>query len=187
MDDLIIYTPDNSVFFMRTDAEYGVFSNMHPKFPIMVGKQKVKSTEHLYQAMRFTHLPDIQRRVLGEDTAVKAKAASREHIKATRADWDEIKLKVMFWALRLKFCQYLDVMKPVFEKTIGKYIVEESYKDAEWGAVPNADKTEYHGINALGNLLEIIREHTLGGTLLSESAMMPHEIMGFKLLGLYVK
>lgn len=56
---MIIFTPrdwdlNKSAWFRRPSDEFGGFSNMSISFPLNVLGVQIPSSEHLYQAMRFT-------------------------------------------------------------------------------------------------------------------------------------
>jgi len=81
----------------------GVLSNMSNKFPLTIGGVRVRSTEALYQALRFPHQPDWQQEILDAPHAMRAKMAakkSRRRKLHSRTDWEAIQVDVMRWCLR---------------------------------------------------------------------------------------
>ncbi len=53
------YSLNDVVSFKRTHEDYVVLSNMCAGFPIMVNGQHFLTSEALYQAGRFPHLPEV--------------------------------------------------------------------------------------------------------------------------------
>ncbi len=65
----------------------------------------------------------------------------------------------MYWCLRVKLAQNFITFGQLLEKTCDKAIVEDSSKDAFWGAVKDKkDETILIGVNALGRLLMKLRQ-----------------------------
>ena len=61
------------VTFKKTNEQFGGFSNMSGDFPILVNGVRVRSSEHLYQAIKFTDHPDVQKQILDEPSPMRAK------------------------------------------------------------------------------------------------------------------
>jgi ribA/ribD-fused uncharacterized protein len=159
---MIIFTPrdwdlNKSAWFRRPSDEFGGFSNMSISFPLNVLGVQVPSSEHLYQAMRFTHEPDIQRQVLETKSPMNAKKVAREWDEWTRSDWMEIRVDVMRWTLRTKLAQHVSQFGSLLKSTRSRPIVEWSRHDSFWGAGPINDET-VQGVNVLGQLLTELRD-----------------------------
>ena len=60
------YSPSAAAVFLKTNEKYGGLSNMAPGFPLCVNGVRIRTSEALYQACRFPHLPDIQRQIIDE-------------------------------------------------------------------------------------------------------------------------
>ena len=58
------YERQDSVVFCKTNEEFGGLSNMAPGFPLRVNGIDILTSEALYQACRFPHLPDVQRLII---------------------------------------------------------------------------------------------------------------------------
>jgi len=56
-----IYDRSSSVVFLKTREAFGGLSNMAAGFPLHVQGSRIYTSEALYQACRFPHLPEIQR------------------------------------------------------------------------------------------------------------------------------
>lgn len=130
---------------------------MSISYPLSIFGMHVRSSEHLYQAMRFTHEAEIQREVLQAKSPMNSKQISREWDALTRPDWMDIRVDAMRWALRTKLAQHVSRFGSLLKSTRTCAIVEWSRHDAFWGAGP-VDKETVHGANVLGRLLTELRE-----------------------------
>jgi putative DNA methylase len=126
-------------------------------FPLEVNGIRIRSSEALYQACRFPHLPDVQRLIIREYSPMTAKMRSKPHRKQTRPDWEKVRVPIMRWCLRVKLAQNWHKFGNLLLATEDRPIVEESRKDAFWGAKP-IDHETLEGKNVLGRLLMELRE-----------------------------
>jgi len=150
------YERETSVVFRKTAERFGGLSNMAPGFPLVVNGIHIRTSEALYQACRFPHLPDVQRLVIGQGSPMAAKMRSKPYRKQSRPDWDAVRVKVMRWCLRIKLAQNLEKFGALLKSTGDRPIVEESVKDDFWGAHPREDGRLVGG-NVLGRLLMELR------------------------------
>lgn len=151
------YLREESVVFLKTKEQWGGLSNMAGGYPLCINGVKIRTAEALYQACRFPHDPDIQERILGQASPMRAKMTSKPYRKDhTRGDWDRVRVKVMGWCLRVKLAQNWEKFGQVLRETSDRPIVEESRRDAYWGAKP-VDANTLQGVNALGRLLMDLR------------------------------
>ena len=151
------YDPLRSVAFRKTKERYGGLSNMASGFPIVVNGIRIRTAEALYQACRYPTRPDVQRLIIEERSPMTAKMKARRFIDDTRRDWDNVRVKIMRWCLRVKLAQHWNSFGPLLLSTGDAPIVEDSRKDAFWGA-KRAGDGELVGTNALGRLLMELRE-----------------------------
>jgi ribA/ribD-fused uncharacterized protein len=182
------------VTFKKTDDEFGGFSNMSGDFPIMVNGVRVRSSEHLYQALKFTDHPDVQRAILDEPSPMKAKWIAKTkddvkknkkgNLKKVRKDWEEIQLEVMAFCLKTKLIWYWIKFGQLLRSTEGKEIFEIETREVTspfWGVFPDGDG--FRGENRLGELLMKLRDELIDSD--NESLMVveapPH--LGLKFLG----
>jgi ribA/ribD-fused uncharacterized protein len=154
------YRKNEVVFFRTTTGEFGPLSNMAPDFPIFVMGVRVPTAEALYQACRFPDDPDVQRVIIDQMSPMTAKMKSKKYRERTRRDWEDVRVNVMRWCLRIKLQNNWSTFGNVLERTGERQIVEESTKDDFWGAKPQADGT-LSGMNVLGRLLMELRAHHL--------------------------
>ena len=155
MIDDRIYAKRDVISFAKTTGEWGRLSNMYYG-ALFVNETVVPSVEALYQACKYPLYPSIQKEILSQDNAMRAKAISRKYSMYQRQDWEEVKCLIMRWCLMVKLIQEWDELAPLLLKTDGYQIVEYSTKDAIWGAMPY-DGDKLRGKNMLGRLLMEIR------------------------------
>lgn len=151
------YKRTESCVFLKTNEAWGALSNMAGGFTLQINGNPILTTEALYQACRFPHRPDVQQIIIDERSPMAAKMVSKPHRKESRKDWEQIKVKIMRWCLRVKLAQNWEKFGDVLLMTDDKPIVEESRKDDFWGAKAIDDQTLV-GQNVLGRLLMELRE-----------------------------
>lgn len=151
------YDPSASVVFLKTNERFGGLSNMAPGFPLRVNDVRIRTSEALYQACRFPHLPDVQRMIIGEHSPMTAKMRSKPFHKDSRPDWDVVRVRIMRWCLQVKLAQNWREFGRLLLATGDRPIVEKSRKDDFWGA-KDAEDGSLVGMNVLGRLLMELRE-----------------------------
>ncbi|CAM8824557.1 NADAR family protein [Burkholderia pseudomallei] len=157
LSDLRLYVPRESAVFAKTKEQFGGLSNMAAGYPLRVNDVSVRTSEALYQACRYPHLPDVQRAIIEEASPMTAKMVSKRYIHQSRSDWDDVRVPVMRWCLRLKLVQHFDRFSELLLSTSGRPIVEYSRKDAYWAAKPTPGG-HLQGENILGRLLMELRD-----------------------------
>lgn len=146
----------DAIVFHKTTAEFGGLSNMAAGYSLNINDIPIPTAEHLYQACRFPHYPEIQAAILNKPSPMTAKWVGRNHIDKTREDWDLVRFKIMQWVLEVKLLQNEKTFGELLKSTGNKAIVELAPKDKIWGAVKEGDFLV--GTNALGRLLMFVRE-----------------------------
>lgn len=133
-------------------GQYGFLSNFWPS-PILYNGTIWPTVEHLYQACKVGNQPPAEVAALASPGEAK-KWGRRVPL---RPDWEDVKVKVMLFCLRMKFAQpglreQLLATRP-HELTEGN-----TWHDNVWGdcACPKCRGTM--GNNLLGRLLTIARE-----------------------------
>jgi ribA/ribD-fused uncharacterized protein len=175
------YSRRDAVVFHKTRERWGELSNMASGFPLVVCGSVWPSSEALYQACRFPHLPDVQRLIAAQTSAMAAKMKSKPHRSATREDWPRIRVRVMRWVLRVKLAQHMKLFGDVLLASGDAPIVELSAKDRYWGAMESRDGT-LEGQNVLGRLLMELREELRTKPPEELSVVMPAKVDDFVLL-----
>ncbi|MBV9074360.1 MAG: NADAR family protein [Acidobacteria bacterium] len=175
------YSIPESIVFRKTDEAFGGLSNMAPGFPLLVNGVRIFTSEALYQCCRFPTSVDVQRLILGQRSPMTAKMRSKPFRHLTRADWDQIRVKVMRWCIRVKLAQNLSTFGKLLLATGTRPIVEESKKDRFWGAKVTGEQLS--GYNVLGRLLMELREDLRCHGAERFVEVMPPDIPEFLLLG----
>jgi ribA/ribD-fused uncharacterized protein len=183
--DSKVYNAEQSCVFRKTKEQFGGLSNMASGFPLRVNNIIIPSSEALYQACRFPNLPDVQSKILNQRSPMTAKMVGKPFREDTRVDWDDVRIKIMRWCLKVKLAQNYLAFGKILESTFDKQIVEDSSKDAFWGALRDKlDNNKLIGVNALGRLLMEIRhfynEHRFSYNMF---VVEPLNIPNFLLLG----
>lgn len=177
------YRRAECVVFRKTHEQpFGGLSNMAAGFPLSVNGHSIRTAEALYQACRFPHLPDVQRHIIEQKSPMAAKMESKPHRKDTRLDWDEVRVPLMRWCLRVKLAQNWQKFSGLLEQTGDKLIVEESRRDRFWGAVVVGESTLV-GVNMLGRLLVELRQELRGPEREALRRVEPLDIPDFLLYG----
>ncbi|NGN45225.1 DUF1768 domain-containing protein [Mesorhizobium sp. CGMCC 1.15528] len=176
------YDPSASVVFLKTNERFGGLSNMAPGFPLRVNGVRIRTSEALYQACRFPHMPEVQQLIIGENSPMTAKMRSKPYRRVSRHDWDFVRVKIMRWCLRVKLAQNWREFGRLLLATGHRPIVEQSRKDDFWGAKV-ADDGTLVGMNVLGRLLMELREQLKGDEAEGLRFIEPPAISEFLLFG----
>lgn len=155
--DFRTYHCKDVISFRRTGDDFGGLSNMAPGFPILLHGHRIRTSEALYQACRFPHAPKIQQMIIAEASPMTAKMKSKPFREQTREDWDDVRVAVMKWCLRIKLLSNWEKFSFLLQATGERPIVEDSNKDDFWGALLN-ESGMFEGRNVLGRLLMELRE-----------------------------
>jgi ribA/ribD-fused uncharacterized protein len=147
---------------------------------LQVNGIRILTSEALYQACRFPHLPEVQRQIIAERSPMTAKMKSKPYRDNSRPDWDIVRTKIMRWCLQVKLVQNWNKFSGLLLETGDLPIVEDSRKDDFWGAKPKDEETLV-GINALGRLLMQLREQVKDGIFTHQTIVNPPSIPDFLL------
>ncbi|HLL80616.1 MAG TPA: NADAR family protein [Ktedonobacteraceae bacterium] len=180
-ENTITYRREDCAVFLKTTEKFGGLSNMAGGYPLLVNRIKILTSEALYQACRFPHRPDVQKLILGQVSPMTAKMVSKPYRKDSRPDWEDIRVDIMRWCLRVKLAQHWDRFGDLLLSTVDKPIVEESYRDQFWGAKPLNSQTLV-GINMLGRLLVELREELKSPEYMALQVVKPLLVPNFLLL-----
>lgn len=180
------YERKNCVVFYRTKDEFGGLSNMASGYPLKINGIRVLTSEALYQACRFPHLPHVQREIIGQHSPMSAKMKSKPYRKQSREDWDQVRAKIMRWCLRVKLAQNHKEFGRLLLATRDRPIVEQSSKDAYWGA-KEVDADTLVGENVLGRLLMELRERLRADVTGEMLIVEPLPIDDFLFLGEFIE
>jgi len=135
-------------FFSKSET-HREFSNFAP-FPIDLDGKRWPTTEHYYQAQKFTD-PELKAKIRTAGKPIIAKKLADKHRGKIRPDWDAVKDEVMDRAVRRKF-ELHAALRDLLLATGDEDIVEAAPNDYYWGV--GLDGT---GANKLGRIIERIR------------------------------
>lgn len=145
------------IAFTKVALPYGWLGNMSPH-PVTYDRQEWRTTEALFQALRFPENPTIQEAIRREKSPMTAKmVAKRNRGDMTVEAGSEKDLANMRLVLRLKIEQHPALRKALLE-TGDATIIEDctSRRASIWGARRVGDKWE--GQNLLGQLWMELRQ-----------------------------
>jgi ribA/ribD-fused uncharacterized protein len=180
---LQIYQRSRCTVFLKTHDAFGGLSNMASGYPVTINDIPILTSEALYQACRFPLRPEIQRKIIEQASPMAAKMVGKPYRKSnTRTDWEEVNLDIMNWCLRVKLAQNWMKFAKLLLDTKHTDIVEESKRDAFWGAKP-IDENTLVGFNHLGGLLMGLREQLQNPGRESLLVVDPLQIDDFLLFG----
>ena len=168
-----IYNRNQCITFRKTKEAFGGLSNMAGGYNLKVNGVNILTAEALYQACRFPHLPDVQKLIIAQNSPMTAKMKSKPYRDQSRPDWDQVRVNIMRWCLRVKLVQNWEKFGQLLLQTGDKPIVEDSSKDDFWGAIPTEDN-QLVGANVLGRLLMELREHLKQGANFLELVKIPN-------------
>jgi type I restriction enzyme S subunit len=180
------YDRADSVVFLKTKEAFGGLSNMAGGFPLKVNGIRILTSEALYQACRFPHLPEVQKLIIVQKSPMTAKMMGKPHRGNSRPDWDQVQVKIMHWCLRVKLAQNWATFSRLLMETGERPIVEESRRDDFWGAKP-IDEQTLVGMNVLGRLLRELREEVKSRDRASLLQVEPLGVPDFRLYGLPIQ
>lgn len=176
------YQRQDCAVFLKTNEGFGGLSNMAGGYPLSINGIRILTSEALYQACRFPHKPDIQKIIIGQRSPMTAKMKSKPYRKDSRPDWDDVRVIIMRWCLRVKLVQNWEKFSVLLLSTGNRPIVEESYRDPFWGAKP-IDAETLTGMNVLGELLTELREQLKGPEIDTLRVIEPPDLSHFLLVG----
>lgn len=176
------YNRQKAIIFQKTNDSFGGLSNMASGYTLLINNIKILTSEALYQACRFPHLPYIQHLIIEQKSPMAAKMVGKPYRKDSRKDWDEVRVIIMEWCLRVKFAQNWNTFGKLLKSTGDLPIVEESKRDGFWGAKPVDDNILF-GANVLGGLLMKLRSEYLKPDNESLLIVKPPQINDFILYG----
>ena len=106
---------NGDILFCRHDEPYYCFANFS-RHPIVVNGVKWPTTEHWYQAQKFSD-PEVQEDIRRAPNPMVAATIGRT-APGMREDWDNVKVDLMRQALRMKVDQNPDVKASLLGKGI---------------------------------------------------------------------
>lgn len=132
----------------RFDGDYAFLSNFFPS--LIIGEDEIvyPSIEHYFQAQKTLDLRQRQKIAEARTPGIAKRMGRKVYL---RSDWEEIKDKIMLFAVRQKFKN--PVLADLLLATKNEEIIEGNYwGDTYWGV--DVDKG---GENHLGKILMRVR------------------------------
>ena len=137
-------------FFYKEFGELGYLSSYSPH-GFYANELYWATVEHYYQAQKFFNR-EIQEHIRLAPTPKEASTIGRDRNLPLRSDWEEVKEKVMYDAVLLKFKSHRDIALKLIN-TGNECIIEETVKESFWGCGPYKD-----GKNVFGKILCLVRK-----------------------------
>lgn len=122
------------------------------EYPIVVDGVEWPTSEHYYQAAKFTEDPEWREAIRLKQRPYDAWRMGRSPDHAVRGDWEAVKDQVMLLAVRAKFFQHAGLGWQLVG-TGDALLVEHAPGDRYWG-----DGGDGSGLNRLGEILMQVRE-----------------------------
>jgi len=144
----------NPIEFYGVGGAYGELSNFAP-FPIRLKNRTWATSEHYFQAQKFTGTPHEEEIRLAKSPMIAARMG-RSRKRPLRKNWESAKDQVMLEALRAKFIQHPQ-LRDLLLGTGEARLVEHTSNDDYWG-----DGGDGSGRNRLGTLLMQVRAELKG-------------------------
>jgi ribA/ribD-fused uncharacterized protein len=137
------------ILFHRITEPYGELSNFAP-FPVFLAGKTWPTAEHYFQAQKFagTEHEEAIRRAKSPMVAARM---GRSRKRPLRADWEQVKDRIMLEVVRAKFDQH-EELRELLLSTGEARLVEHTTRDNYWG-----DGGDGSGRNLLGLILMQVR------------------------------
>jgi ribA/ribD-fused uncharacterized protein len=147
-----IQQPHKKILFYDKSKPYYEFTNFYPA-PITVDGLPWPTSEHYYQAMKFTD-KNVQDAIRQSETPRGAFNEAQKNQDKVRADWHTVNLGIMKRGVWEKFTQHFRLQMQLISTGAIVLIEDAGAKDSFFGA-----GAEYTGHNYLGRILMLIRTH----------------------------
>jgi ribA/ribD-fused uncharacterized protein len=149
-----------TIHFFSKSETHRELSNFAP-FGIDLDGERWPTTEHYYQAQKFTDL-ELQARIRQAQKPIIAKKLADKHHNKWRAEWDAVKDEVMYRAVRRKL-ELHGELRALLLATGDEEIAESAPNDYYWGV-----GEEGTGQNKLGKIIMRIRAELRAGVIAGE-------------------
>jgi ribA/ribD-fused uncharacterized protein len=155
------YNYDDISFFFKTKEEFGALSNFYSGTSMDLTDPEVyiQTSEHLYQALRFQDDLDIQKQALTMNSAFLMKQfvySKKDHF---IDNWQLHSKDIMCFTIALKLFLHYELLSTLLSKA-KQEIVEVSYRDNFWGAIPVRNTNSLVVDNTLGCIWMEFRSYT---------------------------
>lgn len=142
---------DEAVLFYA--GEFGYFMSNFSAFEVNYDGHIWKTSEHAYQAAKFTKESPVYKEMLTATSAHNALKLAERNYEHNRPDWNETeKIRVMTVIVRAKHDQHEYIQRKLLE-TGNAELIENSPTDPFWGRGP-----DWKGRNELGKIWMKLRQ-----------------------------
>jgi ribA/ribD-fused uncharacterized protein len=142
----------NTIYFHKIRESHGHMSNFYPVWIKVDGYGDFKTSEHLYQALKYTHNTEYFKTIQMAENAWSAAKLGRVSEPPLRPDWDNVKLDAMRFTVAQKYLQNEDIQKLLLDTGDAIIVEYAPHKDYFWGWYRG------QGENWLGIILQEVRE-----------------------------
>lgn len=150
------WTLSKPILFYDKNEPYYEFTNFVEGFPISIDGFEYPSSEHYYQAMKFTKRPKLMEMIRETERPAASRELAKKYQKLIDPDFfGQRQDRVMQKALLAKFTQHPELYTMLID-TGDSELIEDSPYDAYWGIGKNRD-----GQNKLGKFLMQLRDQLL--------------------------
>jgi N-glycosidase YbiA len=145
-----------AIYFYESDKPYFEFTNF-ARYPIDLDGKVWPTSEHYYQAQKFTQHPALQEQIRKTNAPRDIFNLAQQNKASVDADWQKKSVSVMLKAVRAKFDQHPQLAQ-LLQNTQTDVLVENAGKnDAFYGAGADGN-----GQNLLGQILMRVRDELQG-------------------------
>ncbi len=175
------YNASKCIVLHKVKEPFGDLLNMSSAFPMIVNGIKIRSSEALYQSLRFPFLPNVQKKIIDTASPLMAKRIISPLKGQSRIDFDELRIDFMRWCLRVKLACNYEGVGELLDASGNKILVEKSPSGTFWGCSSTGNK--YVGMNCLGELLMELRDEWRKKKREEMVVVEPLNVKDFLLLG----
>ena len=108
----------NYIAFTKVKLPYGWLGNMAP-YPITYENKRYKTTEALFQSLRFKDYPDVQEKIMNENSPMGAKMVAKSYKSLLEKDGYELlgiqDIEYMKICLKEKIKQHPELVKQLLD------------------------------------------------------------------------
>jgi len=147
-------------------GKHKFLSNFYSPCPVTYEGMTFPSTEHAYQAAKFTD-KKLRVQLLKENKPVDVKRLARklEREGNRRDDWNDIKIDVMEGLVMQKFTRYNDLKTSLINTGNARLVEGNTWHDNIWGVCSCPKCVGITGQNHLGKVLMRVRKEVIRLTL----------------------
>lgn len=158
---LYIINMNNVISFTKVALPYGWLGNMSPH-PVVYDSNNYKTTEALFQCMRFKRFPEVQKEIRECKSPMGAKMIAKKYKHLLVKDDFKDDIVNMKLCLELKVQQHTQLKEQLLN-TNNSILIEDCTKRSSsasalyWGAKWDKETQQWVGNNILGALWKEIR------------------------------